>query len=455
MAGIPTTIVTRQGFSQVVGNAYGGFGFPAEDPAVFEFPNAMFLEGSDLTPLQENIDKIVAGLTTWQPKITSKGVIVPPPVTVQGADYSTAAFNMNNLYDQKMWGDGLPLVPPTDAQIAWILTGTDLAPDTVIGHVLPKGGLATVHTIAVNLAMAGGRPEYMPVLIAAVQAMSDPAFKLESFNPTTDSDFPAIVVNGTISAQIRLNSGYGALGPDPVHPAGAAIGRATHLILQNVGGAIPGVGAMALFGGMRYTNAVFAEDENALPDGWSPLAVDRGFTKGANVVTVLPAAGASNVGIMSGSATEANAAAKQYLYRIAGYMAAPNMNGFKTSTDPNSTGGLVILPRTWAQQLASLGYTKAKVQQFLWDNSQMPYDMVIKGGFSTTGLKPGQARPVSATPAQITIVVAGGAQSAHAYWLDTALTQTVVSAEIKLPKNWDALIQQAAVDMGPLPAPMQ
>jgi hypothetical protein len=206
---------------------------------------------------------------------------------------------------------------------------------------------------------------------------------------------------------------------------------------------------------MRYTNAVFAEDEAGLPPGWNSLSVDRGFAKGANVVTVLPVAGASNVGIMMGSATEAKAAAVQYLYRIAGYMSAPNMNGFKTSTDPNSTGGLVILPRTWAQQLATLGYTKASVQKFLWDNSQMSYDMVVKGGFSTTGLTPGQSRPISATPEQITIVFAGGAQSAHAYWLDTALTQTMVSKEIQLPTNWDALIKQAQADLGPLPAPMQ
>ena len=80
-----------------------------------------------------------------------------------------------------------------------------------------------------------------------------------------------VIVNGPIAAQIRLNAGFGLLGPDPQHPAGASIGRALRLLPQNVGGALPGTGTMAMFGGMRYTNAVFAEDEDGLPAGWEPV----------------------------------------------------------------------------------------------------------------------------------------------------------------------------------------
>jgi hypothetical protein len=110
-------VVTRKGFSQVTANAYAGFGFPTEAPTVYEFPMDMFLAGSDLTPIAENIDKIVYGLTKWEPKIKTKGVAAPPKVTVEGKDYREALRNMNRLFLAKMWGDGLPLEPPTEEQV--------------------------------------------------------------------------------------------------------------------------------------------------------------------------------------------------------------------------------------------------------------------------------------------------------------------------------------------------
>src|ERR1035437_4308323 len=95
-------VVTRLGFTQVVGNAFAGLGFPAEGPSVYEFPMAMFDNGSDLTPINENIDKIVYGLPKWQPKTTTRGVFPPPMITVQGTDYQNAVDNMNALLLKNM-----------------------------------------------------------------------------------------------------------------------------------------------------------------------------------------------------------------------------------------------------------------------------------------------------------------------------------------------------------------
>ena len=131
-----------------------------------------------------------------------------------------------------------------------------------------------METIAVSLAMAGGRPEYLPVLIAATAGLLDPELEHDKVQATSGSTFPVVIVNGPVAQEIRLNSGFGLLGPDPQHPAGASIGRALRLIQQNVGGAFPGVGTMAIFGGMRYTNVVIAEDEDGLPHGWDPVSVD-------------------------------------------------------------------------------------------------------------------------------------------------------------------------------------
>src|SRR5262249_23193405 len=147
-----------------------------------------------------------------------------------------------------------------------------------------------------TLAMAGGRPEYLPVLIAATKAILDPLMRHHLLNTSVCSCFPVVVVNGPIARQIRLNAGYGCLGPDPVHPAGASIGRAIRLLIQILGKAVPGTGSMALFGGpARYTNLVFAENEEALPSAWNPLGIERGFPKGSNVVTVSTALGTVDI----------------------------------------------------------------------------------------------------------------------------------------------------------------
>ena len=122
--------------------------------------------------------------------------------------------------------------------------------------------------------MAGGRPEYLPVLVAAVDAFLDPDSGSEQLQAASGSAFPVVIVNGPIGPQIRLNSGFGCLGPDPQRPAGASIGRALRLMQQNVGGARPGVGTMANYGGLRYTNVVFALDD-----------VDIGAARGTGVHT--------------------------------------------------------------------------------------------------------------------------------------------------------------------------
>jgi hypothetical protein len=461
--GIPTMVVTREGFSQVVSNAFAGVGFPAEGPTIYEFPMPMFDAGSDITPINENIDKIVYGLTKWQPKITTKGVFAPPMITVQGKDYADALNNMEILFVKNNWSDGLPLKPATEERVKSILTGTDLAPDKVIGTVPARGGIADVNSIAVALAMAGGRPEYLPLLIAAVQSLADPKFGLSATNPTTCSVIPAIVVNGPVAKQIRLGSGYGLLGPDPAHPAGQIIGRALRIILQDLGGALPGTGTMAIFGGMRETNAVFAEDEEGLPKGWNSLAVDRGFSKTDNVATASAVAGMSNIMVQSFGDKVGN---DQGLLEVAKFMSAPSVNTWgpftaDTWTSKDLAQGIILIARGYANSLSSVsGYSKLDVKTNLWNNSKIPWSLYQSTGLQNfvdrmgnPGIPVGQDVPLSPKPEQLTIVVAGGDQAGHVLWMEAGNSnRAMISTKIELPKNWDALIKQAEAELGPIPA---
>ena len=442
-------------------NAFAGLGFPADAPVTYEFPMEMFVPASDLSPIKANVGKIVDGLTRWQPKIKTKGIFHPDMVTVRGKDYKEAVTTMNHLFLRNLWGDGLPLLPATEDQVKWMLAGTDLARDTVLGKITPRGGIATAQDLAVSLVMAGGRPEYLPILIAAVQAISQPEWGLERMNATTSSIYPAVIVNGPVAKQIRLNSSYGCLGPDPVHPTGGSIGRALRLILQNMGGALPGSGTMSIFGAMRYTNAVFAEDEEDLPEGWKPLSVQRGFQADKNVVTVLPVGSATNVMLTNGDSTTAEGTQMEYLYRVAGFMRTPNMNLFAdtASKDRNFPSGVVLMGSGWANDLAKSGFSEDKVRLFLWENSKIPWSDMVKAGLVGKAksnrwfTEEGQPVPLVPTPDQIRIVVTGGDQAGHAYWMQVGSTQyRVLSKEVALPAKWQALLDKAEKDLGPAPA---
>jgi len=451
-------VVTRKGFTQVVGNAFAGMGFSAEGPTVYEFPMEMFVAGSDLTPINENIDKVVYGLTKWEPEIKETGVYPAKKVTVTGTDYQEAFANMNLLFLNNMRGDGLPILPATEEQVDWILTGTDLPRDTIVGEgkILPRGGISSVESLAVALAMAGGRPEYLPVLIAAVEAIIDPACNHQGWQATTSSVFPVVIVNGLVAKDIRLGSGYGCLGPDPVHPAGGSIGRAIRFLQMNLGGAIPGIGTMAIYGTNRHTNLVFAEDEDGLPEGWEPLSVDQGFPKGSNIVSHFVINSHVNLQGLTGLAT----IEEIMLMAVAGII-SPNRNRHYASDELT---GVFMLPSGAADMCAEIGWSKLDLQKFVWENAKTPWSIVkmqckpvdleelITDGLDF-GFVEGEPWPIAVTPDRIPIVVTGGAQGGHCHWLGKAQgPSSLVSYEIKLPTNWDELLKQAETDLGPLPA---
>ncbi|MBI2957639.1 MAG: hypothetical protein HYY32_02230 [Chloroflexi bacterium] len=446
----------------MVANAFSGVGFTPEAPTVFEFPIEMFIPGSDLSPIEENVDKIVFGLTGWKPKAGAERA-APARITVEANDYEGLTRNLNNLLLRDFGGDGLPLLPPTEERVNWILTGTDVPRDTVVGRILPQGRIATIEALAVNLAMAGGRPEYLPVLIAAIEAIVDPAVTHQVFNATTCSTYPALVVNGPVAKDIRLNSGYGCLGPHPRYPAGACIGRAVRLIQLNLGGAMPGVGSMAIFGGAsRYTNVVFAEDEDGLPATWDPLNTSYfGFPRGTSTVAVHPVGGSTNINEASVGTPET---ALMTLHTISRTMSTPNWN-YWLSVSGFAPGegcpGILLLARGTAKGLAQFGWSKKRVKEFLWDASKVPYS-VVEGGYYPYRLKASlethrpylaanEAWPITSVPENIMIVVAGGQQSGHAYWMQVGTGRKPACKPIRLPGNWQQLLKKADQDLGPRP----
>jgi hypothetical protein len=195
-----------------------------------------------------------------------------------------------DFYEARHWTDGLPIVPPTAERVAAMIDGAGRPADEVVAVLAPGNGAATIEKIAINAVMAGCRPAYMPVVVAAVEAVADPAFNLKAVQVTTNPVAPLLIVNGPARRALDFNAGYGCFGPG--RRANATVGRALRLILINIGGAVPGEADMAVAGHPgKYTFCV-AENEEESP--WEPLHVDRGLPRDASAVTVVGISGFIN-----------------------------------------------------------------------------------------------------------------------------------------------------------------
>jgi hypothetical protein len=180
------------------------------------------------------------------------------------------------------WSDGLPVVPPTDARILRMLAGTSRKPDEVIGLVPPNLVPITVEKVAINAVLAGCKPDYMPVVIAALEAALQPEATMHGVLCTTCFSGPILVVNGPIARDIGMNSGINCLGQG--NRANMTIGRALQLIIRNVGGGRPGELDRAVLGNPGKLSFCFAEDESDAT--WTPLSVARGIAPGKNAITL-------------------------------------------------------------------------------------------------------------------------------------------------------------------------
>jgi hypothetical protein len=248
------------------------------------------------------------------------------------------------------WTDGLPVVPPTRGAIEPILGHLGRDPQEVVGVVPPRNGIATIEKIAINSAMAGCRPEYVPIVIAAVEAMLEERFNLNGVQTTTHACAPLTMVSGPAVRALGFNTREGALGHGC--RAAAAIGRAVRLVLWNIGGGFPGEPCKTTLGHPGYFTFCVAEDPDTNP--WEPLHVERGFRAEDTVVTVTATAAPQSVATGAGYSPVEDVL----------YLLADSMN---TLGSNNITGGdlVLILGPMAARSLADSGMSRFQVKQEL------------------------------------------------------------------------------------------
>ena len=320
--------------------------------------------------------------------------------------------------------DGLPVIPPTIERVERMLAAAENARDEVIGRIAPAYGEATVERIAINAVMAGCIPACINVLVAAVRAIAAPEFNLQGIQATTNPAAVWMVINGPIGAALGVNSGTNCLGQGA--SPNLSLGRALRLLLQNVGGALPGEMDRATHGQPGKLSMCCAENKASSP--WEALHVERGFAAEVSTVTVIGFSGTLNMNIHSKNAHE-------ILRSIADAIAYAPSNDYWCGGEP-----WIVLSPEHAQILAQAGLTKGEVKRRLWEGSKMIASRMTDMDFERTrrtrheelgDIRPDTLLPVTRSAQDIGIIVAGGEGTHSVYIPGFGNSRSVTRAILK------------------------
>ncbi len=306
------------------------------------------------------------------------------------------------------FGDGLPLIPPTEARVREYVVMSGRFPDEVIGVVPPINGRATVEKIAINAVMAGAPPESMGLLIASLEAMLDEQFNLFALNTTTCCVVPGVFVNGPIRNELGLAMGAGCFGGDVT--AAVSIGRATRLMMRNLGGQRSGVNSKSVFGQPgRVSGIVVGEWEERSP--WAPLSERRGAAVGRNALTVHGVTGTIDIAdiVAQDGAT--------LLEIIGKSLAFPGTNAFIGGGHHGAEIVVAIAP-PWADLIATVYPNIEDLQHRLYDHAALPLswwplahqeELARNGRVDANGIV-----HLVESPAHLLVLVNGGLGNLHA-----------------------------------------
>ncbi|MCP4754666.1 MAG: thioredoxin [Proteobacteria bacterium] len=287
-----------------------------------------------------------------------------------GVELSSRRLKITALEDEieacydRGWSDGLPLVPPTPERVLRMLDGTQRSPSEIIGVIPPVLAECTVEKAAINAVMAGCKPEYLPVVLAAVEAACLDEFCMHGLLATTWFSGPVVIVNGPISRAIGMNSGGNALGQG--NRANATIGRALQLIIRNVGGGKPGGVDRATLGNPGKYTFCFSEKEDN--PKWQTLAQEKGFEKDSSTVSLFAGDG------VQGFVDQLSRTPDSLARSLSKSLLAVANHKFVMAAD-----ALVVLSPEHFKIFDRAGWDKARIKAELYSLLDRPGQEVVRG----------------------------------------------------------------------------
>jgi hypothetical protein len=447
--GIPTASIIGSAFLKQAEVVTKGLGVPL---AIGVYPGTPMVDSEEV--LRRKVEESLApglleGLTGAAPQ-EARSDAEPAPGSMA---FSGSFDEVQEHFHRKLWTDGLPIVPPTRERVDAFLAFTARMPDEVLGVVPQEGREATILSIAINGVMAGCRPEYMPILIAVIEAMVDPRFRIQDCGSTPGWE-PVVIVNGPIVKDLDFNYGQGVMRVG--RQANTSVGRFVRMYLRNVCGyrIPPGAGDKGSIG-QSFLVAMAEDEDSAAEIGWPTYAEDRGFARGENVVTVH-----SVVAITSPMYSAGDRAAdhvQQWAEIIGGSFTYWAHTGFKTGM----WNPLIIAGPSVAKVIAGQ-WSKDEVRRYLYDRifvtaerathyarmtstptfsfERLVKDAILPPGY-TESADPQRKVHVIIEPSMIEILVAGdpGRNQSRAY-MGNHIQGPPTSRRVVLPADWKELL---------------
>lgn len=414
--GIPTVTVCSSAFYRAARHQAAGRGMV--DLPIVEIPHPMHTAPAPVVNQRAEaaVESVAEALTRRARRQAERGDgRLPEQLRVDERPDALQEF-----FFERGWSDGLPVVPPTLEAVRATLAAADRDPREEIGPIPPRMRMATIEKIAVNAVLAGCRPEYFPLVLAAVEAALDEDCRLYGIQTATNTTTPLIVVNGPAARRLGLNARGNAFGQGS--RANATIGRALQLVLRNAGGDMPGETDMSTQGQSGKFTFCIAENEQDNP--WQPFHVEHGYAPEDSTVTVIGASAGHNVftyGCETGT---------EILEHFVGALTALGHNNIIFPTGP-----LLVLCPEHAHTLARDGYGKEDIRRHLFEHARIPLSRF--GARTVRGLHHRRSRwfaeagdhdriGIADHPSHIHIIVAGGA-GIHSQFVPTSFSYRPVT----------------------------
>lgn len=452
--GIPTSTLVCESFMGLAKAASLGLGMPNLQVApVPGHPGLQNLEVLQRNVREVTLAGVVDNLLTLPAKVAAGSEPGARDIVCRGT-----FEEVNDYFIAHELSDGLPIVPPTAGKVEAFLRYSGRQPDEVLGVLLPDTRAATVWSVAVNGVMAGCRPEYMPVLIALIEAMADHGYGVEHSGNTPGGE-TQIVLNGPIIKELGFNYTQGVMRDG--FQANTTVGRFWRLYLRNIAGFLPHQNDKATFG--NTWRVVVAENEDVLAKlGWPPNCAEFGFPAGTNAVAIGRYTGGNHISSVSGATPEAllpyiaDAVVKQHSWQIM----------FSMGMGKGTLRPLILLSPILAETIAAGGWSKQDLKQKLFDHARMPaweFERYLRDwtqkpiwnlaeehaagripkAFHESD-DPNRMVPLVWKPEDYMIAVTGdlGRNSCYVFAHNGVLGYPV-GKKIQLPDNWQSLLGQA------------
>jgi hypothetical protein len=455
-AGVPSASLVCEGFSGQAATTATGLGLPGLPTALV--PGHVDVQSAD--ELRHNVaavtvDAVIRNLTETISRV-GDAVVEPAPADIV---FEGNLDEVNRFFYENDWSDGLPIVPPTPERVAEFLRWSDRPGETELGVLLPDQRRATVWNVAVNGVMAGCRPEYMPILVALVEAMADPRYGVEHSGNTPGAE-TLIILNGPIIKELRFNYEQGAL-RDGIQ-ANTTIGRFWRLYLRNIAGFLHHRTDKGTFG--NTWRVVLAENEDALRRiGWTTIAEDQGVP-GGNAVTISRYTGGGViVSVFGNTPDQMLPYLADSIVRKVGWELM-----FTVGMGVGSQRPLLLLSPILAETLAKPGLDKAALKQRLFELCRIPASQFERYIGDWTNLVPGRPTlsglvkaglippvfaesedpkrlvPIVCRAEDLMIAVSGDPLRTNAYaFAHNGILGFPTTKPIRLPAEWPRLLREA------------